>query len=232
MFGRFRKTNDPARETDGGAVAVDDPATSVATPAADPAVRERRLAELQATQAGDPDTRGLDRERAVTTGRTADERARLEPIARRDRSRGRERSLRAHRARTGGRARAGRRARSRRRAADDPGRRRRGHRGGHARPPARPLRRHPLGQRLLRPAERHRPGRDPAGHRRCSRRGLRPVGDQRRPHGHRRHHRTRRRHPAAGHPRALLVLRRLRRRAHGALRRRCARASACGCGRW
>ena len=32
MFGRFRKTNDPARETDGGAVAVDEPATSVATP--------------------------------------------------------------------------------------------------------------------------------------------------------------------------------------------------------
>jgi hypothetical protein len=72
MFGRFRKTNDPARETDDGAVAVDDPETSVATPSADPAVREQRLAELQATQAGDPDTRGLDRERAVTTDRTAD----------------------------------------------------------------------------------------------------------------------------------------------------------------
>ena len=79
MFGRFRKTNDPARETDGGAVAVDEPATSVATPSADPAARERRLAELQATQAGDPDTRGLDRERAVD-----------------DRPHGRERPLRAH----------------------------------------------------------------------------------------------------------------------------------------
>ena len=36
MFGRFRKTNDAARETDGGAVAVDErdePATSVAAPA-------------------------------------------------------------------------------------------------------------------------------------------------------------------------------------------------------
>jgi hypothetical protein len=59
MFGRFRKTNDPARETDGGAVAVDErdePATSVTTPAADPAVRERRLAELHEPPAGDPDT--------------------------------------------------------------------------------------------------------------------------------------------------------------------------------
>ena len=72
MFGRFRKTNDPARETDGGAVAVDEPATSVATPSADPAAREQRLAELQATQAGDPDTRGLDRERAVETDHTAE----------------------------------------------------------------------------------------------------------------------------------------------------------------
>jgi len=72
MFGRFRKTNDPARETDGGAVAVDEPATSVATPSADPAVREQRLAELQATQAGDPDTRGLDRERAVEADHTAE----------------------------------------------------------------------------------------------------------------------------------------------------------------
>ena len=72
MFGRFRKTNDPARETDGGAVAVGEPATSVATPSDDPAVREQRLAELQATQVRDPDTRGLDRERAVETDRTAD----------------------------------------------------------------------------------------------------------------------------------------------------------------
>jgi hypothetical protein len=72
MFGRFRKTNDPARETAGGAVAVDDPATSVAAPSGDPAVRQQRLAELQATRADDRDTRGLDRERAVTTDRTAD----------------------------------------------------------------------------------------------------------------------------------------------------------------
>ena len=48
----------------------DEPATSVAAPSADPAARERRLEELHATQAGDPDTRGLDRERAVETGRT------------------------------------------------------------------------------------------------------------------------------------------------------------------
>ena len=72
MFGRFRKTNDPARETDGGAVAVDEPATSVATSSADPAARERRLAELRATQTEDPDTRGLDRERVVETDRTAE----------------------------------------------------------------------------------------------------------------------------------------------------------------
>jgi hypothetical protein len=73
MFGRFRKTNDPARENDGGAVAVsqrDEPATSVAAPAADPAARERRLEELHTTQAGDPDTRGLDRERVDETGRS------------------------------------------------------------------------------------------------------------------------------------------------------------------
>jgi hypothetical protein len=75
MFGRFRKTNDPARENDGGAVAVserDEPATSVATPSADPAVREQRLEELRATQADDADTRGLDRERVVETDRTAE----------------------------------------------------------------------------------------------------------------------------------------------------------------
>src|SRR4051812_10087828 len=89
MFGRFRKTNDPARDNDGGAVAVSQrereieeeraaPATNVATPPADPAARERRLEELRATQADDPDTRGLDRERVVQndrvveTDRTAD----------------------------------------------------------------------------------------------------------------------------------------------------------------
>jgi hypothetical protein len=81
MFGRFRKTNDPARENDGGAVAVsererererDEPATSVATPPADPAARERRLEELRASQADDPDTRGLDREREVETNRVVE----------------------------------------------------------------------------------------------------------------------------------------------------------------
>ncbi len=94
MFGRFRKTNDPARETDGGAVAVDDPETSVATPSADPAVREQRLAELQATQADDPDTRGLDRERAVTTDRTADG----ERVIETDRTAGGERAVETDRA--------------------------------------------------------------------------------------------------------------------------------------
>jgi hypothetical protein len=83
MFGRFRKTNDPGRENDGGAVAVsqrerqieperDEPATSVATPPADPAARERRLEELRAGQADDPDTRGLDRERVVQTDRVVE----------------------------------------------------------------------------------------------------------------------------------------------------------------
>jgi hypothetical protein len=94
MFGRFRKTNDPARENDGGAVAVsererDEPATSVATPSADPADRERRLEELRAPQADDPDTRGLDRDRVVATDRTAesDRFARTEraPVVDRDR---------------------------------------------------------------------------------------------------------------------------------------------------
>ena len=90
MFGRFRKTNDPARETDGGAVAVDEPATSVATPTADPASREGRVAEMQATQAGDPDTRGLDRERVVEADRPAesDRFARTEsaPVVERERA--------------------------------------------------------------------------------------------------------------------------------------------------
>jgi hypothetical protein len=109
MFGRFRKTNDPARENDGGAVAVsqrereaqatsvatprnepatsvaprdeqatsvatarDEQATGVAAPPADPAARERRLEELRATQADDPDTRGLDRDRVVETDRTTE----------------------------------------------------------------------------------------------------------------------------------------------------------------
>ena len=57
-------------------------------------MREQRLAELQSTQAGDPDTRGLDRERTVETDRTAEsdrfartERAPVverEPVAERD----------------------------------------------------------------------------------------------------------------------------------------------------
>jgi hypothetical protein len=99
MFGRFRKTNDPAQETDGGAVAVkererDEPATSVAaperdraaepattaapataatTPDSDPAARERRLAELKETGSGDPDTRVADRDRVVERDRFARE---------------------------------------------------------------------------------------------------------------------------------------------------------------
>jgi hypothetical protein len=86
MFGRFRKTNDPARETDGGAVAVserdeqatsvaaprDEQATGVTPPPADPAARERRLEELRASQDDDADTRGLDRERGVVTDGTAE----------------------------------------------------------------------------------------------------------------------------------------------------------------
>jgi hypothetical protein len=85
MFGRFRKTNDPARENDGGAVAVserererDEPVTNVATPSDDPAARERRLEELHASQADDPDTRGLDRERVVETDRPIETDRRVE----------------------------------------------------------------------------------------------------------------------------------------------------------
>jgi hypothetical protein len=99
MFGRFRKTNDPAQETDGGAVAVeererDEPASSVATPErdrvaepvttaapattattpdSDPAARERRLAELKETGSDDPDTRVADRDRGVERDRFARE---------------------------------------------------------------------------------------------------------------------------------------------------------------
>jgi hypothetical protein len=100
MFERFRKPNDAPRETDDRAVAVssrerdepatdapretddravavssrerDEPATTVAAPSDDPAARERRLDELHATQAEDPDTRGLDRERGVESDRAAD----------------------------------------------------------------------------------------------------------------------------------------------------------------
>jgi hypothetical protein len=50
----------------------DEPATSVATPPDDPAARERRLEELRATQADDPDTRGLDRERVVQSDRVVE----------------------------------------------------------------------------------------------------------------------------------------------------------------
>jgi hypothetical protein len=92
MFERFRKMNDPARETGGGAVAVserereerNEPATGVA-PAADPAARERRLEELR----DDPDTRGLDRDNVVETDRTADSSrfARTDPAPVTDRDR-------------------------------------------------------------------------------------------------------------------------------------------------
>jgi hypothetical protein len=97
MFGRFRKTNDPAQETDGGAIATeererDEPATSVAaperdrvtgpattaapataatTPASDPAARERRLTELK--EDGDGDTRVAERDRVVEHDRFARE---------------------------------------------------------------------------------------------------------------------------------------------------------------
>ena len=85
MFGRFRKTNDPAQETDGGAIAAeererDEPATRRGARAdrvteprdkrrarhggghacSDPAARERRLAELKETESGDADTRVAD----------------------------------------------------------------------------------------------------------------------------------------------------------------------------
>ncbi len=85
MFGRFRKTNDAARETDGGAVAVDErdePATSVAAPAADPAARERRIEELHETQAGDPDTRVAETDRAAASDRFA--RTERAPVVDRD----------------------------------------------------------------------------------------------------------------------------------------------------
>ena len=174
MFERFRRTNDPARETDGGAVAVDErdePATSVAAPADDPAARERRLEELH-DYSGRGRRYARARPRATWSRLTATvSRARSAPPD--DRSRPRRRR--------------------RRRTAHDAGRRRRGHHGGHARPPARSLRRHPLGQRLLRPAERHRPRRDPAGHRRRGGRDPRSIRDQRRPHRQRRHHRPGRR---------------------------------------
>ena len=102
MFGRFRKTNDPAQETDGGAIATDErerdepatsvaaperervtepatsaaPATAAATPASDPAARERRLAELKETESGDGDTRVADRDRVAERDRfTREERA-------------------------------------------------------------------------------------------------------------------------------------------------------------
>jgi len=68
MFGRFRRTNEPASETDGGAVAVeerDEPATSVSTPAADPD-----------TRVADRDTNVVERDRVVEHDRfTRDEAA-------------------------------------------------------------------------------------------------------------------------------------------------------------
>jgi hypothetical protein len=73
MFGRFRKTNDPAQETDGGAVAVkererDEPATSVATPE-----RDREPEPATTAAPGDPDTRVADRDRVVERDRFARE---------------------------------------------------------------------------------------------------------------------------------------------------------------
>jgi hypothetical protein len=73
MFGRFRKTNDPAQETDSGAVAVEErereraePATSVATPE-----RERERAE-PATSVATP-----ERERAEAASVATPERDRV-----------------------------------------------------------------------------------------------------------------------------------------------------------
>jgi hypothetical protein len=107
MFGRFRKTNDSAQETDGGAVAVDEreraqPATSVATPerdrvsepartaapAADPAAREQRLAELRETQSGDAETRVAERDRVVERDGVAERESAVESdrFAREDRA--------------------------------------------------------------------------------------------------------------------------------------------------
>jgi hypothetical protein len=109
MFGRFRKTNDSAQETNGGAVAVDErereraePATSVATPerdrvsepattaapAADPAAREQRLAELRETQSGDAETRVAERDRVVERDGVAERESAVESdrFAREDRA--------------------------------------------------------------------------------------------------------------------------------------------------
>jgi hypothetical protein len=109
MFGRFRKTNDSAQETDGGAVAVDErereraePATSVAmperdrvsepartaAPAADPAAREQRLAELRETQSGDAETRVAERDRVVERDGVAERESAVESdrFAREDRA--------------------------------------------------------------------------------------------------------------------------------------------------
>ena len=175
MFGRFRKTNDPAQETDGGAVAVDErerdaPATSVAAPERDrvdePATsrtrhgrdhagfrpgRPRAPADrVEETGSGDGDTRVAERDRVADRDRFArDERAPADdPSGCATTSRARSRPSW------------------------------RGHRRGHARPPARPLRRHPLGQRLLRAAERHRPRRPAARHRGRGRRHPRRLRDQ------------------------------------------------------
>jgi hypothetical protein len=71
MFGRFRRTNDPARETDGGAVAVDErdePATSVAAPAADPDTRvaeSDRFVREERAPAADPDWEPTGERRTV-----------------------------------------------------------------------------------------------------------------------------------------------------------------------
>ncbi|HEX5898460.1 MAG TPA: hypothetical protein VFY32_03590 [Solirubrobacteraceae bacterium] len=97
MFGRSHKTNEPAPEIDRGAVAMrsrerDEPATSVAAPSDDPAVRERRLEELRANQAEDSDTRGLDRERVVETDRATDSDRDRDRATNSDRDRDRDRA--------------------------------------------------------------------------------------------------------------------------------------------
>ena len=228
MFGRFRKTNDPARETDGGAVAVDEPATSVATPTADPAARERRVAEMQATQAGDPDTRGLDRERVVEADRPAesDRFARTEsaPVVERERAPVTDRAPVADREPVTDDD-----------VADEP----------HTIPAV-------VAEDTvvaMRARQRDRFGgirwgsaffgllsaiglaATPARHRGRGRRRDRRVGDQRRDQGQRRHHRPRRRHPACS--RSWRSRGTAAATSPGAWRASTApaRASACGCGR-
>jgi DNA polymerase-1 len=84
MFGRFRKTNDPDRETDGGAVAVD-----VGRRAGDqrrhaggrPGRRERRPGRAARDQAGDADTRGPIASAPSGRPHDRDERGRADRVA-------------------------------------------------------------------------------------------------------------------------------------------------------